>query len=251
MHKYYSLSSSHDLKKIQKMSNSLQSHIVALIKFFSKEEHYLSFKKGTNLFRTPHYYRMDESVGRGDRTESCLGYWDKRLGDELPDIIHNDDKANFENAQSILVYPAAEQKDAWLQSWAIIGPHNNFEDSLEKMLNEFGTYFVILSATKISAYKHLLEKASGCKVHMGGVRYSSDPLERSLVVKDSKFSYQKEFRFLLSECSKGEKRDKKVQLQGINKLLLKASSLKLSTPSGEVKYCSLGNHKVITVPPEN
>jgi hypothetical protein len=223
-----------------------QSQALALIKFFSREEHYLSFKKGTNFFRTPHYYRKDKSVGRGDRNESCVGYWDKNLGDEMPNIIHNGDKVNFDNAQSLLIYPAAEQKDAWLQSWAVIGPHNDFENSLEKMLNEFGTYFVILPATKISAYRHLLAKTSGCKVNMGEVGYSDDPLKRSLVVKDSKFSYQKEFRFLLGECSKGEKLDKIIKLQGLNKMLLEASTLKLASPSGEVKYCSLGHPKVVS-----
>lgn len=221
------------------------SQAVALIKFFSKEEHYLSFKKGTNLFRTPHYYRNDKSVGRGDRGESCIGYWDRTLGDDFPNIIDNDDRLNLDDAQSILVYPAAEQKDAWLQSWAIIGPHNNFENSLEKMINEFGAYFVILPATKIDEYRHLLAKTSGCKVHMGAVRYSDNPLEGSLVVKHSKFSYQKEFRFLLGECSKGEMRDKKIQLQGVNKLLIETSALRFKSQSGEVKYCSLGNKKVV------
>ena len=114
------------------------------------------------------------------------------------------------------------------------------------MLNEFGTYFVILPATKIIAYRHLLAKTSGCKVHMGAVKYSDDPLERSLVVKDPKFSYQKEFRFLLGECSKDEKQDKKIQLQGLNKILLEASTLKLEIPSGEIKYCSLGHQKVVS-----
>lgn len=227
------------------------SQAIALIKFFSKKEHYISFRKGTNLFRTPHYYRLDKAAGRGDRSEECIGYWDKRLGDELPSIIDNGNEVNLDGAQSILLYPATEQKDAWLQSWAVIGPHNNFENSLEQMLKEFGPYFVVLPAPKVNAYRHLLAKTSGCKVHMGLVGYSDNPLKRSLVVKDSKFSYQKEFRFLLSECSKGEKRDKKVQVQGINKLLLKASSLKLASPSGEVKYCSLGNHKVVTVPSEH
>jgi hypothetical protein len=164
----------------------------------------------------------------------------------MPKIILNGKTVSFDDAQSILVYPADEQKDAWMQSWAVIGPHNNFESSLEKMLNEFGAYFVILPATKISAYRHLLAKTSGCKVHMGLVSYSDDPLERSLSVKDSKFSYQKEFRFFLGECSKHENRDKKIQLQGINRMLLEASSLSLTSPTGEVKYCSLGHQKVVS-----
>lgn len=226
------------------------SQAIALIKYFSKEEHYLSFLKGTNLFRTPHYYRLDKTVGRGDRTESCVGYWDRNLGDELPNIIDNRNKINLEGAQSLLVYPATEQKDAWLQSWSVIGPYNNFESSLEKMLKEFGPYFVVLPASKIHTYRYLIAKASGCKVNMGLVNYSKCPLKRSLVVKHSKFSYQKEFRFLLGECSKGEVRDKKIQVQGLNKLLIKDCSLRLKSPSGEVKYCSSGNYKVVTVPSE-
>jgi len=47
---------------------------LALIKFFSKEEHYLAFRNGNLLLRTPHFYRTCEDLGRGDRNESCLGY---------------------------------------------------------------------------------------------------------------------------------------------------------------------------------
>lgn len=199
------------------------------------------------MFRTPHYYRKDKSVGRGDRGESCIGYWDSSLGDVMPNVINNGDMLNLNNARSVLVYPAAEQKDAWLQSWAVIGPHNNFENSLERMLNEFGSYFVILPANRIEEYRCLLAKASGCKVRMGAVGYSDEPLKRSLVVKGSSFSYQKEFRFLLGECSKDERRDKKIQLQGVGKLLSDASVLKLTSPLGEVSYCSLGNREVVSV----
>lgn len=226
--------------------NEKLEQAVALVKFFSKEEHYLAFKNGSTLFRTPHFYRKHEGAGRGDRSESCYGYWDKELGDDFPNITNNGQTINVDDAQSILIYPAHEQKDAWLQSWAVIGPHNNFENSLEQMLKEFGTYFVVLPANKISEYAKQLSKASGLKVHQGLVIYSKNPLERSLVVKDSKFSYQKEFRFFVGECSKAEMQDKKIQLQGLNKMLLEAATLKLTSPSGEIKYCALGHQKVVS-----
>lgn len=222
------------------------SQAVALIKFFSKEEHYLAFKKGVTFFRTPHYYRNNNDIGRGDRSESCFGYWDKQLGDRLPNIIINSEKINIDDIQSLLVYPAAEQKDAWMQSWSVIGPHNNFENSLAQMINEFGAYFVLLPSNKISAYAYLISKTSGCKVNMGLISYSDNLLERSLVVKDSKFSYQKEFRFFVSECTKHEIKDKKITLQGLKKILFKASSLKFTSQSGEIKYCSLGHNKVVS-----
>ncbi|MDC8446634.1 MAG: hypothetical protein LV471_12020, partial [Nitrosomonas sp.] len=66
----------------QKPESSQQA--VALIKFFSEEEHYLSFKSGCSILRTPHFYRRLEDIGRGDRSESCFGYWDKGLRNKIP-----------------------------------------------------------------------------------------------------------------------------------------------------------------------
>lgn len=226
-----------------------QQQAIALIKFFSQEDHYLQFKKGSTLFRTPHFYRKNEDIGRGDRSESCLGYWDKGLGDEFPNMTSNGHSMNIDDAESLLIYPAHEQQDAWLQSWSVIGPHNDFENSLEKMLKEFGTYFVLLPANKINAYAQLLAKASGSKVRQGLVMYSQNSLKRSLIVKDSKFSYQKEFRFFVGECSKGEMQDKKIHLQGLNKMLLEAATLSITSSSGEIKYCTLGHQKVVSVQP--
>jgi hypothetical protein len=220
--------------------------VIALIKFFSEEQHYLSFKDGCSMFRTPHFYRKRDDIGRGDRSESCLGYWDKGLGDTIPSLINNDSSVDLTNAQSLLVYPAHEQRDAWLQSWCAIGPHNKFEQSLEKMLNEFGSYFVVLQASNIDEYVKLVSKASGADVSYGLVQYSDNPLDRSLTVKDSKLCYQEEFRFYVGECSKDEVRDKKLQLNGLNNILSNAASLKLTSPSGEIRYCSLGSKKVVT-----
>jgi hypothetical protein len=219
---------------------------VALIKFFSEEEHYLAFKNGGSILRTPHFFRTHEGLGRGDRSESCLGYWDIGLGDRMPNLVVDGRPVDMKNFQSILIYPAHEQQDAWLQSWSVLGPHNSFEQSLERMLEEFGTYFVVLPANKIRAYVKLMNKASGSQVHYGFVQYSSNPSDRSLTVKDSSFAYQKEFRFYVGACEKNEIECKKLQMKGLGKILLEAVSLKLKSPSGEIKYCSLGRQEVVT-----
>lgn len=228
----------------QKPDSSKQA--VALIKFFSEEDHYLSFKSGCSLLRTPHFYRKREDTGRGDRSESCLGYWEKGLGDKMPTFEVNGHSIDLKDSGSILIYPAHEQQDAWLQSWSVLGPHNCFEQSLERMLEEFGTYFVLLPATKIRAYVKLLSKASGSPVRYGFVQYSNNPLYRSLTVKDSNFSYQKEFRFYVGECRKDEIQSKTLHLKGLGKMLLEAASLQLTSPSGEIRYCSLGRKEVVT-----
>lgn len=199
------------------------------------------------MFRTPHYYRKCEDLERGDRGESCVGYWDKSLGDKIPRMIKNGVLTDTSGLQNILIYPAYEKQDAWLQSWSMVGLYNNFESSLEKMLESFGTYFVFLPADKISAYAQLLNNASGSKTRYGLVRYSEDPLERSLTVKGSNLRYQKEFRFYVGECAKDEIKDKKFRLKKVDKLLLKGTSLRFQSASGEVKYCSLGHEEVVTV----
>ena len=214
----------------QNPENSQQ--VVALIKFFSEKEHYLAFKEGRSILRTPHFYRKNEESGRGDRSESCLGYWDKQLRDKIPNLTVNGNSIDIKDAQSVLIYPVHEQQDSWLQSWCVIGPHNAFESSLERILDEFGTYFVILPAENVCLYANLLNQFSGLEVRYGLVQYSDNPLSRSLTVKDSKFSYQKEFRFYIGECEKNETLDKQFNLVGLDNILLEASSLKLESPAG-------------------
>ena len=219
---------------------------LALIKFFSKEEHYLAFKSGLLLLRTPHFYRTCEDPGRGDRSESCLGYWDKGLGHEMPDIVRDGSSMDMTEVKSVLVYPVDEQFDAWLQSWCLIGPYNDFEGSLQRMIDEFGPYFVLLPAEHVESFATLLENTSGAAVRYGLVRYSDNPLERSLTVKDFKYSYQKEFRFFVGECRKGETQDKHIQLEGLDNILSNAQSLKIASPSGVITYCSVGQKKIVT-----
>lgn len=230
---------------MSKTNSEGSQSVTALIKFFSKKEHYLAFKNGSVLFRPPHYYRLRDDIGRSDRNESCVGYWNNELGDDMPQLFKNEKPIDPKDVKSILIYPLAEPKDSWMQCWSMIGPHNCFENSLEQMLCEFGTYFVILPAENISKYAKLLTKASGLKIAHGLVKYSEDPKKRSLSVKDSRLSYQKEYRFLVGTCDKDEVQEKRIENLNLEPILLEASSLKFESPSGEIRYCSLGNQKVV------
>ncbi|AVW98910.1 hypothetical protein [Vibrio vulnificus] len=223
----------------------------ALIKFFSQKEHYLSFVAGTSLFRTPHYYRICEDEGRGDPSESCISFWNRKVGGVKPKLVKPDGtEFGDKDVESILVCSAYEQYDSWMQSWAIISPHNDFESSLEQMIQEFGSFFVLLPVNKIKEYANLVEKASGLKVSYEAVRYTDVLTERSLTVKDLKFSYQKEFRFFVGQCPKGESKDKFLDLPELSSLLLDGQTLVLTSPNGVVKYCSLGHTSVVTVDPQ-
>jgi hypothetical protein len=222
------------------------STALALIKFFEKEEHYNKFKNGDLLFRTPHYYRMCEDIGRGDRSESCAGFWDRSLGDEIPTSMFTDPPIDLTKVQSLLIYPAHEQKDAWLQSWCLIDLDNAFHESLEQMIKEFGTYFVILPSKNVAKYIASLENATGLPVRSGLLHYSEDPLTGSLTTKNSKFSYQKEFRFYLGECEKNETQDKFLKVENIKDIIPEAGSLKL-TCSGKTAYFALGQKNALFV----
>lgn len=218
---------------------------ISLIKFFSEEKHYQWFMDGYTLFRTPHYYRKCEDDGRGDRNESCILFRDRSLGDEIPQLIHNGRQLDLASVESIMIYPTHEQRDSWMQSWCVVGRFNQFELSLEKMLGEFGCYFVVLPATKIMQYALALQQASGLNVTHGFVRYTDNPLEQSLSVKNKAFEYQKEFRFFVGTCEKNETADKEIKVSNMRSLLNEASSLKFSSENGETRYCSLGSEKVV------
>jgi len=113
------------------------------------------------------------------------------------------------------------------------------------MLEEFGAYFVVLSARNIDAYANMISEACGEPVRYGLIRYSDKPLNRSLTIKDHGFSYQKEFRFYVGECDKNEVQDKSIRLHGVSDLLLEAGSLRFESASGLVRYCSQGQKKVV------
>jgi len=218
---------------------------MSLIKFFSEEKHFQWLKDGYTMFRTPQHFRGCEDDGRGDKNESCILYWDGKSGDEIPQLQINGRAIDLSSLQSILIYPPHEQSDAWMQSWAVVGKFNNFELSLEQMLDEFGCYFAVLPAQNIKKYAAALQEASGLKVNFGFMRYTDNPLERSLSVKDQVFEYQKEFRFYLGSCDKNEIQHKEVRVAGMSNLLTGAGSLKFTSENGEVRYCSLGSKKVV------
>jgi hypothetical protein len=218
---------------------------MSLIKFFSEKNHFQWFKDGISMFRTPHYYRKCEDDGRGDRSDSCILYRDRTLGDEIPQLVHNGLSLDLTSVQSLMIHPIYEQKDSWMQSWCVVGKFNEFELSLSRMLDEFGCYFAVLPANNIQKYAAALQQASGLNVRYGFVRYTHNPLQQSLSVKNRLFEYQKEFRFFVGECGKHEVSDKEIKVADMQTLLSEAGSLKLTSENGEVRYCSLGSKEVV------
>jgi hypothetical protein len=211
-----------------------------LIKFFTEEEHLKQFISGSILCRTVHYYRICDDVGRGDRYESCFGYWDKSLNDTLPNIKMDNRPFDLSKASSILIYPMSEPLDGWVQCWSLIGPHNGFEDSIDKLAKEFGKYFVLLPCSKIEQYVSLISQANGISITHGLVGYSNRREEFGIGVKTDALAYQREYRFIFGECLKGAILDRTFNTKPLYDLVIPAGSLKFVKPSGETIYYSGG-----------
>lgn len=216
-------------------------YIYGLMKFFSCEADKQKFLAGSVLLRPPHYFRTSLEAGRGDQFESCVGFYDKELGHKLPRLTENTGTLSLKDIKSILIYPVDEPYDAWMQSWCAVGTHNGFEDSLSLMLKKFGNHFVFLPANRIETYKKRLAKKTGLPVTGGLVQYTDDRKKGSLMTKSIHFEYQKEYRFLVGECSKGETKEYEIfQVGSLNKIVTKYKTFKFTKESGEIIYCSNG-----------
>ena len=161
---------------------------------------------------------------------------------ELRSILSN---CTFTQWPGLPPLPCTPGLHAWLQSWCLIGADNRLEECLQQMVDEFGSYFVLLPATKIADYANLLAKASGQEVRHGLIRYSENPRDLSLTTKDARLSYQNEFRFYVGTCTKFETQDKHLHLKGLESLLADAGSLKLTSAAGKNYYFGLGAKRVV------
>lgn len=106
------------------------------------------------------------------------------------------------------------------------GPHNKFELSWQRIIKEFGKYFVVLPARNIERYADLIRNHTREDVRYGTMKYSSDQLNHSLTCKDSI-------------------EDKTLPLSRLNSLLEEVECMKITSPIGKVRYCSQGMGEVV------
>ncbi|MDO6488269.1 hypothetical protein Q4503_11190 [Colwellia sp. 6_MG-2023] len=227
------------------MDNSYPIH--GLLKFFSCKEHMDSFKRGKVKFATPHYYRTNPNPNIADQLESCIEF--STDTNNFEKIISKYEGANgidiLKSKNNLLICPNHEPKDAFIQCWFALGSHNKFEDSLSKMLMNFGSYFVFLDVKKIETYKQRLLKKSGLKVKGNIVNYTDDNLKHSLIVKKQDLEYQKEFRFFLGECEKNNAEDRFFELGSLKPILTEMRSGKVISADGTITYFTSGHSEVV------
>ena len=227
------------MNKPDEPSNDFKA--LALIKFFSSKERLESFVAGTWYCNTPQYYRGNTMPGVGDRTESCINYWDVELGHSLPKLTIDGQEKDLSEAKNILCYNSLESHDSWLQCFSLIGPYNGYEDTIDKVSKECGKDFILLPIKNLPELVSKVDIASKSNMHHGAVRYSDNPLEFGIFVKSLGYSYQKEYRFALEKCEKGHKSAREFEVGNIEHLVTINGTLKFEQPNGAIIYYSNGN----------
>jgi hypothetical protein len=227
------------------MDSSKLNRVVALIKFFENEKFLNDFVEGAIYCNTPQFYREHKGQGVGDKSESCLKYWDKEAGDNMPEFTLDGEIKDLSNAKNVLVFPSREHKDSWLQCWATVGSHNEFENDIDRIAKECGRYFVVLPIENLPEYEARLKKGLNTDFSHGLVSYSNDPLKFGLAVKGDVYAYQREYRFLIGECDKSNTKSRKFSVGSLEDIVHVNGSLKFTKQDGTTIYFSNGKSLLV------
>ncbi|MCK8586381.1 hypothetical protein LNQ51_16140 [Yersinia ruckeri] len=181
-----------------------------LVKFFAKSEYKQAFLNGQVFCSTPAYYRKANKVGVADRCESAI--YSHYNGFEPDDDIRlaiglgkkfGVNKINLKDCISFILRQAREV-DSWLNCWYLLDltttTPNSLADNLDRMLKEFGEHTVLLDMDNFGEFLQRIKKHSTKAVDFCTVQYTENPFEISKYRKLSRYSYQKEFRFMFGEC---------------------------------------------------
>ena len=160
------------------------------------------FLDGTLYCNTTAYYRSSTQKGVSDRNESCMFSLDVNRGDKIDSFTING--INVEPPNDLIVRQG--HKDGWLHCWANIElPKDTDEflllqNDLKRLKEEFGPHYAFVNAPN----SHILSeriKTLTKSILAGKVTYfKGGYLGHSVFHKDEKYSYQREFRFIIDEC---------------------------------------------------
>jgi hypothetical protein len=173
------------------------------LKFFRDVDKLKSFEDGLFYCNTPEFYRQSTDDGISDLHESCFHAYRKSRGDDAVKIQINGTK--IEGITDSTTHLGG-LKDRWLHCWFSFDmPESDTEfDALyqrvQAMRKEFGENFAFIPSAHIRQFVNRLRSASDLNIEYGDVKYSDNKQEWSFACKSSKYSYQKEFRFVVGEC---------------------------------------------------
>lgn len=186
-----------------------------LIKFFKDREKLDSFLDGMFWCNTPEFYRLEDAAGVGDKNESCVhSYRAARDGAGATITINGSPPIELTSSTR----HNYSEKDRWMHCWFEWSLPNTDEDGIRlvqdinRMMSEFGNLYTVLLNRDIGEFISRVDKVTDLNVGANNVRYSANREEWNSLCKDNCYSYQREFRFLLGECSVQEVEPQKLHI---------------------------------------
>lgn len=197
--------------------------VVALIKW-GKREHLEKLVRGELYLNTPEYYRINADKSFGDKFESCAYSYRAGRDDVAPVFLKDGVPLSHFRTTSATVYTASKQS-FYLHCWSMISAWDGLIDlkalavDLQRQREQLGPCFVALRSRDIGPLLERIQEKepdAGCS----HIEYSDDPNQQSCVCKHTQFAWQREFRFLVGDCSERETHARRLQLGDLSNLLL-------------------------------
>lgn len=180
---------------------------IGLIKFFRRFDHLNHFLDGYLYCNTPEYYRTSKDVGVSDKNESCHLSIRSQRGDTPFEV----------EVDGVVIGPASDitvrqgRKEGWLHCWvALIVPSTDkefkkFSNDLIKLKEEFGPHYVFINAEQSHDFARRIKESVNTTVETFAIEYTENKFTgQSIQTKSIEYSYQREFRFVFSECETNE-----------------------------------------------
>jgi hypothetical protein len=181
-----------------------KNKMIGIIKFFNDESYLDSLISGTFYCNTPEFYRQSKVEGVSDKNESCLFSYRGERGDDK--IVLEFNGLEIKNIKSLTAHNPSP-RDAWLHCWmALEIPKTDEElEALERdvlrLQIEFGRSYAFISSDKIAPFLNAIQILTPLQVTARKVDYCDKAINWSPICKDISYSYQREFRFLIGQCT--------------------------------------------------
>ncbi|WP_432468133.1 hypothetical protein [Agarivorans sp. Z349TD_8] len=178
--------------------------MVGIIKFFRDKDKLDQLVDGLFYCNTPEFYRLSDASGVSDHHESCANSFRKGRDSESIKLYIN----GFElpHIEKVTLH-TNEHKDRWMHCWfALTIPQTDIElraltDDINRMRDEFGCNYVFVEEKNIPILVGRLYTTTSLKIAHGLVKYSPNQFDWSAICKSDQYTYQREYRFLVGECS--------------------------------------------------
>lgn len=194
------------------------------IKFFSNLDYANDLMNGRFFCNTTGYYRDCKFEGIGDVHESVSYHGayipELRIGHITLESMVNSTQFPIEETNGNITVSLNKEgfEQGWLHCWFVFDLIDEVHslvpllNDLQRIRQEFGVNFVSFRTQDLGLIVERLSKVTDDKIRTSRVGYSDNRMVQNIACKRAEYSYQREFRFVLSECDIDEKKPKVYEL---------------------------------------